>query len=126
MGWKSDKGGSENMNMEEFVALTAPDRYDFSNDGANSEYIELDNVKNDLEKFFVYMAIVKAYERDEEDVMKFGADYSQKCKRLFTNIPDPDKESKLLQEIYKKLWYDEKSLKYCHTDKEGIQGETMN
>ena len=114
------------MNMEEFVALTAPDRYDFSNDGANSEYNKLDNFKNDLEKFFVYMAIAKDYKREEEDIMKYGADYSQKCKMLFKNIPDSDSESKLLQDIYKQLWYDETSLKYCYTEQGNVQGETMN
>lgn len=47
------------MNLEEFFSLAAPDKYDFSNDGANSAYNELDNIANDLEKFFIYMAVAK-------------------------------------------------------------------
>ncbi len=116
------------MKIEEFLALEAPDRYDFSNDGASEEYLALDNFKNDLEKFFIYMAKVKGYKRTEEDIMKYGADFSQKYKEL--KIEDPDSKSILLREIYRKLWadfnlescwvMDEKAQKYY------IQGETMN
>ena len=113
------------MNMEEFIALTAPDRYDFSNDGANGEYHKLDNFRNDLEKFFAYMALGRTYKREEEDIMKYGADYSQKCKERYTGVKDPDSGSTLLREIYSELW-DESNLRYCRKEEGIIQGETMN
>ena len=68
------------MKIEEFLALAAPDRYDFSNDGASEEYLALDNFKNDLEKFIIYMSKVRGYKRTKEDIMKYGADFSQKYK----------------------------------------------
>lgn len=112
------------MKIEEFLALEAPDRYDFSNDGASEAYRALDNFKNDLEKFFIYMAKVKGYKRTEEDIMKYGADFSQKYKEL--TIKDPDSKSILLREIYRKLWADS-NLEFCRkTQKSYIQGETMN
>lgn len=126
MGWECDKGGRENMNMEEFVALTAPDRYDFSNDGANEEYNKLDSFKDAYEKFFVYMyekaLPIKNYEEGHAGVMKYGDEFRKECKKKFGKIKDPDSESDLLQKIYKELWHDESNLKYCYT----VQGETMN
>ena len=43
------------MKIEEFLALEAPDRYDFSNDGASEEYCKLDGFQDTYEKFFAYM-----------------------------------------------------------------------
>lgn len=128
MDWEKDKGENENMNIEEFIKLPAPDRYDFSNDGANEEYNKLDSFEDTYEKFFVYMyeraLSIKNYEEGKAGVMKYGDDYQKECKGKFGKIKDPDSESDLLQEIYKELWHlhDETSLKYCYT----IQGETMN
>ena len=116
------------MKIEEFLALAAPDRYDFSNDGASEEYLALDNFKNDLEKFIIYMSKVRGYKRTKEDIMKYGADFSQKYKDL--KIKDPDSKSILLREIYRKLWADS-NLESCwvmgkKAQKSYIQGETMN
>lgn len=109
------------MDIHEFIKLANAITYDFTNDGANAAYIDLTNV---LEKFFVYMAVANAYDSTEENIMKFGADYSNKCKSIYKNIPDPDSQSKLLQEIYSLLW-DDFHLQYCKCN-DTVTGETMN
>lgn len=114
------------MKIEEFLALEAPDRYDFSNDGASVEYREL---KNTYEKFFVYMyktaRPITCYEEGKAGVMAHGVAYKEECNKRFGTISDPDSGSDLLQIIYKTLWRDVKSLNYCKKGNE-IQGETMN
>ena len=114
------------MEIKDFLALETPDRYDFSNDGASEEYRELDNFKNDLKKFFVYMAKAREYKRTEEDIMKYGADFSQKYKGKKMCTLHPDSNSILLEEIYEKLWSDS-YLEFCRkTQKSYIQGDVMN
>ncbi len=114
------------MKIEEFLALEAPDRYDFSNDGASEAYREL---KNTYEKFFVYMhkgaLPITCCEEGKAGVMACGAAYREECEEKYGTIPDPDSGSSLLQIIYKMLWRDVKSLNYCKKGNE-IQGETMN
>lgn len=115
------------MKIEEFLALAAPDRYDFSNDGASEEYLALDN--DTYEKFFAYMyktaLPLTCYEEGKAGVMAHGAAYKEKCNKRFGTISDPDSGSSLLQIIYETLWRDVKSLNYCKRDNK-IQGETMN
>lgn len=116
------------MSIEEYLVLEAPDRYDFSNDGASEAYNMLDGFQDTYEKFFVYMSKkalpLACYEEGKAGVMTCGAKYKEECKSRFGKIPDPDSESRLLQEVYTKLW-DESNLKYCRK-KGHIQGETMN
>lgn len=117
------------MKIEEFLALTAPDRYDFSNDGASEEYCKLDGFQDTYEKFFAYMyktaLPLTCYEEGKAGVMACGAAYKEECNKRFGTIPDPDSGSDLLQIIYKTLWHDVKSLNYCKKGNK-IQGETMN
>lgn len=117
------------MNMKEFLALEAPDRYDFSNDGAREAYHVLDGFHDTYEKFFTYMhdraKSPDIYEEGKAGVMTYGAEYKEECESRFGTIHDPDSESGLLQEIYTKLW-DELNLEYCRGKKKYIQGETMN
>ena len=112
------------MNIKEFLNLRVPEKFDFSNDGAEDEYLKLDNIEDTYEKFFVYMALAKAYKRDKDDIMKLGAKFSQMCKEKYKFIPDPDSGSKLLQMIYTLLW-EEENLKFCKKDNE-IKGDTIN
>lgn len=116
-------------NIEEFLALAAPGRYDFSNDGASEAYNMLDGFQNTYEKFFIYMSesarSLAEYENGKAGVMAYGAKYKDECKSKFGMTPDPDSESNLLQLIYKKLWCD-KNLEPCKKDDKKIQGETMN
>ena len=84
-------------------------RYDFSDDGAGLEYILMEDK---LKKFFVYMACANCYSHENEDIMKWGADFCQEIKRKRLHVSDPDSNSKLLQEIYGILW-DESNLKEC-------------
>lgn len=123
------------MNIEDFIGLATPDRYDFSNDGAIDEYNKLDSFIDAYEKFFVYMYeeanSIAAYEEGKAGIMEYGDKYKKECKSKFGTIKDPDSESDLLQKIYKELWTDEKNLmyclRYCEKKKDNIiQGETMN
>jgi len=117
------------MDIEEYLALETPDRYDFSNDGAGKTYHVLDGFQNTYEKFFTYMSKnalpLTCYKEGKAGVMIYGAKYKEECKSRFGMIPDPDSKSRLLQEIYTKLW-DESNLEYCRRKKGYIQGETMN
>lgn len=97
-------------------------RYDFSDDGAGLEYILMEDK---LKKFFVYMASSICYSHENEDIMKWGADFCQEIKSKQLNISDPDSNSKLLQEIYGILW-DESSLIKCRKNNGEISGDTMN
>ena len=54
MGFRSEE--KVKMSIEEYLALEAPDRYDFSNDGAKKAYHALDGFQNTYEKFFVYIS----------------------------------------------------------------------
>lgn len=61
------------MSIEEYLALEAPDRYDFSNDGAKKAYHALNGFQNTYEKFFVYMSekalALTCYEEGKAGVM---------------------------------------------------------
>ena len=95
--------------------------YDYSDDGASPEYVQMEDK---LKKFFVYMASGKEYTHENEDIMKWGADFCQEIKSRGLHISDPDSNSKILQEIYCKLW-DANNLKTCRKDGK-IWGDTMN
>lgn len=110
------------MTFDEYMALSAPENYDFSDDGANYDYRNLDD---GIEKFFVYMALGREYSCEEENVMKYGSDFSIECLKKYKGVPDPDSGSMLLQYIYKMLW-DSDSLIYCIDDKSVVRGDTMN
>jgi hypothetical protein len=58
---------------------------------------------------------IEAYRNIGEPYKKFFS---------YTGHPDPDSESELLQEIYKKLW-DDKTLELCRNDKKVVCGETL-
>ena len=60
----------------------------------------------------------------EDNIMKYGADFSQACKEAFGKPVDADSESDLLQTIYRILWKD-KYLKECTKDGR-IKGDTMH
>lgn len=98
----------KNSNPEEIMELA---KYDFSNDEASENYINLDN--DSIEKFFVYMALAR-----ESNYTKECKEKNYKC-----NI-DPDNQSKILQEIYKLLWKQE-NLNECYKDKD-VKADTMN
>lgn len=120
------------MNLEEYLKLDEKEkqRYDFSNDGANEEYNKLDSYEDAYAKFFVYMykkaLSIKNYEEGHAGVMEYGDKFREECKKKYGKINDPDSGSDLLQKIYKELWHDETSLKYCRTAQGDVQGETMN
>ena len=61
------------MDIEEYLALETPDRYDFSNDGAGKTYHVLDGFQNTYEKFFTYMSknalALACYEEGKAGVM---------------------------------------------------------
>lgn len=117
------------MEVKDYLLLEhlCPIEFDFSNDGVSpeSEYCKLDNVTNTLEKFFAYMGVGKTFMKNMEK-KKVHPKYTsvQDFAEKYKPVPDPDSESKLLQEIYKILWHDEQ-LKEC---KEGkiIKGDTLN
>lgn len=117
------------MEIEKFLASVAPDRYDFSNDGASAEYCKIDGFQDTYDKFFIYMyktaQPLAKYEEGKAGVMACGAKYREECQKKFGTIPDPDSGSDLLQVIYKALWCGEASLKYCMKNNR-IQGDTMN
>ena len=113
------------MTINEFLKLERQIEYDFSNDGADFKYNELDNRKDGLNKFFVYMARANYYEQNEENIMKFGADYTKECKNIYKRVRmHPDSGSELLQDIYRVLW-NENILKYC-MKADTVTGETLN
>lgn len=95
-------------------------KYDFSNDGANVAYWEL----NGIEKFFVYMCVKKDV-LNEECFNKFpkklfdaGEHFKKECKK-YTRIQLP-------QKIYENLWVEE-NLKPCKNKRNKIiTGDTMN
>lgn len=119
-------------------------KYDFSNDGANVAYWEL----NGIEKFFVYMCVKKDV-LNEECFNKFpkklfdaGEHFKKECKKYtriqlpqkiyenlwieYTGIVEPDSKSQLLQKIYENLWVEE-NLKPCKNKRNKIiTGDTMN
>ncbi len=111
------------MTLDEFLGLNSPEKYDFSNDGANKDYIKLDN--NGIKKFFVYVAVANKFKCDEENIMKIGSMYAKNCAEKYKGIPDPDSDSKLLQEIYKYLWEDKNIINFC-IEGDTIKGDTMN
>ena len=71
MGFRSEE--KVKMSIEEYLALEAPDRYDFSNDGAKKAYHALNGFQNTYEKFFVYMyktaLALACYEEGKAGVM---------------------------------------------------------
>lgn len=99
--------------------------YDFSNDGASKNYIEL---YDQIEKYYIYRIVsnpsFKIDVKDEKSLMKKGKDYIDKKKKEGYKCDDPDSNSKILQEIYSVLW-NEENLKEC-ISKGNIQGDTMN
>ena len=110
------------MTLEEFKNKSIEEQllYDFTNDYdilkyPNNNYIYLDKV---VERFLIYKAIVgKKYKIIKEK----GWEY-------YYGLIDPDSQSPMLQEIYKKLWkYDNWSdLKKKYMQKfDKIQGDTM-
>lgn len=105
------------IKINDFLKMEDQDslRYDFSNDCSSKKYVDIDNIKSAYEKFFAYMDVKRGFYLIVEKGMK---------------IVDPDSESLLLQEIYKKLWGSEDHLKYCinHSNhsKDCITGDTMN
>ena len=110
------------MEINEYLNLRDNLLYDFSNDGSSKEYSDIDNI---YEKFFVYMA-VKADNIKEDGILKNAKEFSECCKKIY-KVKDPDSNSVLLQEIYKKLYGSEDYLKYCiNYSKYCITGDTMN
>lgn len=110
------------MDIKEYLQDRNALIYDFSNDGSSKEYCALDGLV--YEKFFTYMSISKIYMSAEDNIMKYGADFSQACKEVFGKPVDADSESDLLQTIYRILWKD-KYLKECTKDGR-IKGDTMH
>lgn len=109
------------MTIEDFMGLPAPERYDFSNDGASEEYQTLD--QDVYEKFFTYMAMGHRFPI-KNNILESGAAYRDKKKLANIKVKDPDSGSKLLQKIYALLW-EELNLQHCQI-KGNITGDTMN
>lgn len=143
------KDGFKDSNDTKYE-LRELENYDFSNDWGweCKEYCKITDI---YKKTFFDAAITLSYYKyfsavdDEDDLMGIGKKYAEYCQWLLRKdrkqkdrtiepktlltIPDPDSESPLLQEIYKKLWHDkdsnDKYLKECK-DSKNIKGETMN
>ena len=91
-----------------------PKEYDFSNEGANKYYC---NIENGVEKFFAYMLVVKQNKFKGNELAK------NKLEKIGNVLTDPDNRSSLMQEIYKTLWSVENAnMKKCSI----ISGETLN
>lgn len=105
-----EKSFKEFMNMKEEEQIL----FDFSN--------QRNNV---IDNFFVYMAAVSTFSAVEESKLFKVGNFFKMENSIDRIIIHPDKNSKLLQDIYKKLW-DNNSLNACWTDKKIISGETMN
>lgn len=102
-----------NYLMELKDLLSMPDQYicdyDFTEDWSKFRKANTDEAK----------AALKQYS-EMEPLCRF---FTKKVEGF--RIPDPDSESKIIQDIYKKLWSD-KSLELCKKDNGDICGETMN
>ncbi len=116
--------------MEEWLKSAAPASYNFAEDTQGEDWKQKDygKIENPYEKYFVYRAseYEKAHEKfllDDEEIRKKILDFCENAKEYRTK--DPDSSSKLLQQVYKKLWPEFFEKSYM-TDGEGrIASDTM-
>ncbi len=116
--------------MEEWLKSAAPASYNFAEDTQGEDWEQKDygKIENSYEKYFVYRASLykKAHEElllDDEEIRKKILDFCENAEEYRTE--DPDSSSKLLQQVYKKLWPEFFEKSYM-TDGEGrIASDTM-
>ncbi len=116
--------------MEEWLKSAAPASYNFAEDTQGEDWEQKDygKIENSYEKYFVYRAseYEKAHEKfllDDEEIRKKILDFCENAEEYRTK--DPDSSSKLLQQVYKKLWPEFFEKSYM-TDGEGrIASDTM-
>lgn len=99
----------EKSNSEELKELAM---YDFTNDEASENYINLD--QDNIEKALVYMALWRE------------SNFTKECqKKGYKSNPDSERYSTILQEVFKILWNGE-NLEECLNSTNIILGDTMN
>lgn len=129
-----EKKLNEIFEIEDFLKLEHPEKYDFSSENIPVGYIE---EKNEIDKYFIYRSGGKYHDLTENELLdlrkklliKKGFELKKNKKNnkeyIGPVIIDPDSESILLQKIYILLWNVEK-IPQCKKNSIKIQGETLN
>ena len=91
--------------LEEFLSMSEEEqiRFDFSN---------INDVKDAIENFFIYMAAAAAFRPEEKSELYKKVVLFKDAHKQYGVITHPDGNSKLLQELYKRLW-DVQHLNAC-------------
>lgn len=116
--------------MEEWLKSAAPASYNFAEDTQGEDWEQKDygKIENSYEKYFVYRASLykKAHEElllDDEEIRKKILDFCENAEEYRTE--DPDSSSKLLQQVYKKLWPEFFEKSYMADGEGRIASDTM-
>lgn len=120
---------NKNHTIDDYLKLSDEDAlsYDFSNDGANYKYRNLEGSY----KFLAYMIVRKKNSFDLRPYNGFDYEYFKKARddvgkiaEKYGEVIDPDSKSSLLQEIYRNLWIDKYSNIFSCIN--SFYGETLN
>lgn len=119
--------GKGNEQIKSWLNSSKPEEYDLVEDISSQQDTseKYDEINDKYDKFFLYRAAIGSYKKKhneylKEEYRKNVLDYCDKAKKY--QVKDPDKDSKLLRNIYKLLWPDFKNMP-CLGDK--IASDTM-
>lgn len=104
--------------LEDFLKLPTGEakKYDFSTEKASENYCELDSV----ERYIVYKSYTIYDNYGNSEVFTKGRNFVERVHDSYNGIMDPDVDSELLQDIYRKIWPD----LYCE-EGQGPCSDTM-